>query len=144
MSRRLLIENYITFLPILYKIMFKDFPNCRVTKLQMKLLYYLKIEGGKPMNYYAKQIMVSKPNMSVLAEKMIDEGFVEKGIFESDKRVTTLNLTKKGGDFLDEEMSKFTNHLLGKFSVFTDKEIERLNEMIEEIKDMFSKVEGNN
>lgn len=141
MSRRLLIENYITLLPMLYKTLFRDFPNCGVTKLQMKLLYYLKIEGGKPMNYYAKKIMVSKPNMSVLAEKMINEGFVEKGTLEDDKRVTTLKLTKRGGEFLDEEMAKFTNHLIDKLSVFTDEEIERLNEMLEEIKNMFLRVE---
>lgn len=144
MSRRLLIENYITLLPMLYRTLFRDFPNCGVTKLQMKLLYYLKIEGGKPMNYYAKKIMVSKPNMSVLAEKMINEGFIEKGTFEGDKRVTTLKLTKMGGNFLDAEMNKFINHLLDKLSVFEDKEIERLNEMIEEITDMFSKVRNDN
>jgi DNA-binding MarR family transcriptional regulator len=96
------------------------------------------------MNYYAKKIMVSKPNMSVLAEKMINEGFIEKGTFEGDKRVTTLKLTKMGGNFLDAEMNKFINHLLDKLSVFEDKEIERLNEMIEEITDMFSKVRNDN
>ena len=88
--------------------------------------------------------MVSKPNMSVLAEKMINEGFIEKGTFEGDKRITTLKLTKMGGDFLDAEMNKFINHLLDKLSVFEDKEIERLNEMIEEITDMFSKVRNDN
>ncbi len=41
-------------------------------------------------------------------------------------------------------MNKFINHLLDKLSVFEDKEIERLNEMIEEITDMFSKVRNDN
>ena len=144
MSRRLLIENYITLLPMLYRTFFRDFPNCGVTRLQMKLLYYLKVEGGKPMNYYAKKIMVSKPNMSVLAEKMINEGFVKKESLERDRRVSTLKLTEKGEDFLSEEMNKFTNHLLDKLSIFTDEEVERLNEMIEEIKGMISRVVDNN
>ena len=91
-----------------------------------------------------QKIMVSKPNMSVLAEKMINEGFVKKESLERDRRVSTLKLTEKGEDFLSEEMNKFTNHLLDKLSIFTDEEVERLNEMIEEIKGMFSRVVDNN
>ncbi|MDQ2085681.1 MarR family winged helix-turn-helix transcriptional regulator [Herbivorax sp. ANBcel31] len=144
MSRRRLIENYLTVLPVLYKTMFKGLPDCSVTKLQMELLYHLKIEGGMPMNYYGKKIMVSKPNMSVLAEKMIEEGLVEKGTLENDKRVSTLKLTKRGGDFLDEEMTKFTRHLLDKLSVFSDEDIERLNDIVKEVQVIFSKLKNVN
>lgn len=142
MSKRHLIENYLTFLPTLYKSIFKDLPNCEITKLQMEFLYYLKTDGGMPMNYYGKKIMVSKSNMSVLAEKMIDEGYVKRGTLENDRRVTTLSLTKRGGALIDEEITKFTNHLLDKLSVFNNYEIERLNEIIKEVKNLFSKIEN--
>ncbi|TYQ16002.1 UNVERIFIED_CONTAM: MarR family transcriptional regulator [Acetivibrio alkalicellulosi] len=140
MNREELIKSFVTFLPVLHKTLFRGLTDCGITRLQMELLYYLKLEGGKPMNYYGNRMMVSRPNLTVLADKMIDEGFVERITDEKDRRVIILKITEKGNDFLDGEMNKFNQHLLKKISIFSDEDIKRLSELMEETREIFSKL----
>ncbi|MFZ5987789.1 MAG: MarR family winged helix-turn-helix transcriptional regulator [Bacillota bacterium] len=142
-DKEAIIENLLTFLPILYKRIFKGMAECDITRQQMELLYYLKHEGGKPMNYYGSKMLISKPNLSVLADKLIEEGFVERGYLPDDRRVIILKITGKGEKFLQEQMNRIKKHLLEKMSAFGDEDIKRLNELMEESRAIILKLEDN-
>ena len=142
MDREVLIEKILTFLPILHKKIFKGFTECDITKQQMELLYHLKLEGGNPMNYYASKMMVSKPNLTVVADKLIQEGIVERDYLPEDRRVIILKLTQKGDQFLNQKMEMVKKHILSKIAMFDDKDIVRLNELVEEMRQIISKFES--
>jgi DNA-binding MarR family transcriptional regulator len=141
LNREEYIENFLTFIPVLYKRIFKGIEECDITKHQIGLLFYIKQESGNPMNYYGSKMMISKPNLTVLADKLIEEGLLERDYHPNDRRVVILKVTEKGDQFYDEHMKRVKSYLLEKMAGFEDSDIIRLNELMEETKKIFSKLE---
>ncbi len=142
MDRRILIESIMTLVPVLHKKFSKDIGNCEITRQQMELLFYVSTEGEKPMSYYGTKLMISKPNLTVLADKLIEEGYIERILSPADRRVVLLKMTKMGEGFFESQQKKMTELMLEKLEDFNDQEIERLNELFTEIKSIFMKNEG--
>lgn len=142
MDRRILIETIMTLVPVLHKKFSKDLGSCEITRQQMELLYFINTEGEKPMSYYGTKLMISKPNLTVLADKLIDEGYIERVLSPADRRVVMLRLTDKGRDFFERQRALVTELMLEKLEDFNDPEITRLNELFGEIKSIFMKNEG--
>lgn len=138
-----LIENWLTYIPLFAKRISKGLAGCETTKHQIGFLHMLKYDSGKPMNYYGARMMISKPNLTVLADKLIEDGLVERDYLPEDRRVIILKITKDGENFLEEQISKLKQHLLQKLSVLSDEDIERLYQLMEESRIIFSKIEDN-
>ena len=141
MKREDLIENYMAFAPILHKKIFKGLNLSGITKQQFSFLYQLSNCGNKPMSYYGNKMMISKPNLTVLADKLIEEGLVQRDTNSDDRRVIILKITEKGEEYLNEQVEKIKKMMIKRFEVFSDSEIQRLNDLIEETKILFSKLE---
>ncbi|SCZ79736.1 MarR family winged helix-turn-helix transcriptional regulator [Acidaminobacter hydrogenoformans] len=142
MDRRVLIETILTLVPVLHKKFSKDLGSCEITRQQMELLYFINTEGEKPMSYYGSKLMISKPNLTVLADKLIEEGYIERVLSPADRRVVMLRLTVKGRNFFQRQRALVTELMLEKLEDFSDPEITRLNELFGEIKSIFMKNEG--
>ena len=141
MDREILVDKMMTFLPVLYKKFFRGLSVCEISRQQLELLYYLSADGGKPMTHYCSKMMVPKPNLTVMADKLIEEGYIEREFLASDRRVIILKLTKKGEDYLFDQREKFMHEMLRKLEVFDDNDITRLYELMEETRSIFSKIE---
>jgi len=131
-----------TLVPVLHKKFSKDTGNCEITRQQMELLFFVSTEGEKPMSYYGTKLMISKPNLTVLADKLIEEGYLQRILSPSDRRVVLLKLTEMGERFFESQRSKMTEMMLEKLEDFNDQEIERLNALFSEIKSIFMKNEA--
>lgn len=142
MDRRILIESIMTLVPVLHKKFSKDTGNCDITRQQMELLFFISTEGEKPMSYYGTKLMISKPNLTVLADKMIEEGYIQRILSPTDRRVVLLKLTEMGELFFESQRKRMTEMMLEKLEDFNDQEIERLNELFSEIKSIFMKNEA--
>ena len=140
-EREKYVENFLTFMPILHKKLFKGVTQSDITMRQMGFLFFLKNYEGKPMNYYCSQMMISKPNLTVMTDRFIEEGLIERGINEDDRRVITLKLTSKGENILLEHRKMFTSMVLERLKKLDDKEVLRLNELMEEAMMIISKIE---
>lgn len=142
MDRRILIESIMTLVPVLHKKFSKDTGNCDITRQQMELLFFISTEGEKPMSYYGTKLMISKPNLTVLADKLIEEGYIQRILSPTDRRVVLLKLTEMGELFFESQRKRMTEMMLEKLEDFNDQEIERLNELFSEIKSIFMKNEA--
>ena len=142
MDRRILIESIMTLVPVLHKKFSKDTGSCALTRQQMELLYFVSSEGEKPMSFYGTKMMISKPNLTVLADKLIEEGYLERILSPADRRVVLLKMTDQGTRFFEDQRIKMTELMLEKLEDFDDHEIERLNALFSEIKSIFMKNEA--
>lgn len=142
MDRRILIESIMTLVPVLHKKFSRDFGGCEITRQQLELLFFVSSEGEKPMSYYGSKLMISKPNLTVLADKLIEEGYLQRILSPADRRMVLLKMTEKGEGFFDNQRKKVTELMLEKLEDFNDLEIERLNELFSEIKSIFMKNEA--
>ena len=93
------------------------------------------------MSYYSENMMISKPNLTVLADKLINEGFLERIYDPADRRIISLKITEKGEIFLHERRNKVKQSLFRKFDSLGPDDIKRLNELLEEIKTIFERIE---
>ncbi|RCX15446.1 MarR family transcriptional regulator [Anaerobacterium chartisolvens] len=141
MNREILVENLIEFLPILYKKFFKGLDVCEITKQQFELLYCVGQWDEKPMTYYCSKMLVSKSNLSIIADRLIEEGFLERNTLPEDRRVILLRLSEKGRGFLCDQTNKFKKEIINKLEKFDENDIKRLNEIMQEAREIVTKLD---
>jgi MarR family transcriptional regulator, organic hydroperoxide resistance regulator len=141
LDREKLAENLLNFLPTMFKKLMKVHPTFEMPKQQMGLLFNMSKENGKPMSYYSEKMMIPKPNLTVIADKLINDGFVERGFDPSDRRVIILALTKKGEEYINENIKRIKGEMMERLDSFKDEDIERLNELILEMKAIFDRLD---
>ena len=86
MEREKLIENMMTFFPLLHKKIHKKWPECGLTRLQFELLFNIIKHDGMPMSYYSEKMLISRPNLTGLGDKLIEEGLIERSPDDNDRR----------------------------------------------------------
>lgn len=94
------------------------------------ILVILFQEGKCTMKELANRINRTKPTVTVLTEKLMEYGFVEREKSCTDNRVTYVKLTKKGNDLkpVFEDISKKLNALL--YGDLTDGEPEIFEKLL--------------
>ncbi|MFD3156960.1 MarR family winged helix-turn-helix transcriptional regulator [Haloimpatiens sp. FM7330] len=141
MDREKVLEYIFNLMPMLNKKLFKDFHRFEMPRQQMELLFTIKKENGKPMKYYCKKLMISKPNLTTTSNKLIKEGLLERKTDEEDRRIINLFITDKGKEFLSVYREKIKKHMLEQIEVLSDEDIKILNKNFEQMKSIFSKLD---
>jgi DNA-binding MarR family transcriptional regulator len=101
------------------------------------ILNVLFAEKRCTMNELARKIHRTKPNVTVLIEKLVEVGYVRKEKSSVDNRVTYITLTDKGESLRPVFLSisaKLNKVLYGRLS---SEEAESLEKMLLEISDRF-------
>ena len=140
MDREKLAENILNFLPLMLKRLMKAHPHFEMPKQQMGLLFNISKENRKPMSYYSEKMMIPKSNLTVISDKLIKEGFIERDFDSNDRRVIILALTQKGEEFISENIKRIREEMVERLDSFNDEDIKRMNELIEEMKEIFYKL----
>lgn len=65
-------------------------------RLDTGVLGYLSRMGSSTLTEAAQKLCVSKPQMSVLADRLVEQGLVERTRDEEDRRVTWIAITPAG------------------------------------------------
>ncbi len=141
MERRILAEKLLAILPMMFKKMMKGIPESTVSKQQIHLLNFINFDNEKPMSWYSDRMMIPKPNVTVLADKLIEEGFVERGFDPADRRVIILKITPKGTDFLNYHKEIILEVMAKKFEKIETEEIKKLLELFDQITKIIDKIE---
>ncbi len=141
MDREKLAENILIFLPSMFRKLMKVRPACEMPKQQMGLLCLISREDGKTMSYYSEKMMVPKSNLTVISDKLINEGLIERNYDISDRRVIILTLTEEGRAYINEHNNRIRGEMVERLASFSDKDVKRLNELIEEMKAIFDRLD---
>lgn len=76
--------------------------NAELTKPHISLLFLLKAKGPCKMSSLGKMLYVSKPNVTILVEKLVEFNMVKRTLDEKDRRLIYIEITDTGRDFLKE------------------------------------------
>jgi MarR family transcriptional regulator, organic hydroperoxide resistance regulator len=140
-DREKLAGNIQTFVPFIFKKLIKSVPNFEISKHLLELLFLIKKEDKKTMSFYSEKMMIPKSNLSVMSDKLFEDGLIEREFDPSDRRVIILKITEKGDKYLCEHIEKMKRLLMKKLDLFNDEDIKRLNELLEEIRAIFNKMD---
>lgn len=135
-----LAENLVTLVPTIFKQLMKGFPVFELPRQHIQLLFTIGHDNGKPMSYYSEKLMMPKPNLTVIADKLIEERLIERVFDPADRRVVILKITEKGEESIREHKEKVRCDVGEKLDLLSDNDIKRLNDIIDEMKVILKKL----
>ena len=136
-------DNVIMFFPILRRAFLKvEGENSSLINSQCPILGVLMKRGAMPISEMGEILGISKPNMSVLVDKLISEKKIRRLYDENDRRITRIEISEKGKLFMKKARDALRKDFKGKLSSLNENEIEQLNNSLENIKMIMSKING--
>lgn len=142
-------ENFIDNLLIYYPLFYR---KVKTSKSHEKRLKYSRSDGyyqimGMLMSWgpmsiskIGKALYISKPNMTPLIDKLVKDKMVKRVRSEEDRRIVNVEITNEGRNFMFESRESVEETIKENLSNFNNKDLEILNESLENIKRLVLKM----
>ena len=120
-------DNLISIHPLLFKSISKPLRNqTSITPGGMFVLGSLKRNGTQSMSDIGKCLSMPKPHVTVIVDKLIEEGYVERQSDPKDRRVVNILLTDKGLKDFEKIKLAVSENLKVKLLELTEEQLEML------------------
>lgn len=114
--------------------------NKEITRSHVSLMRYLKIDGPCKMSDLGIMLYIPNPNVTVLVEKLVEFNMVKRTLDKNDRRVIYIELTKIGGDFLQECTEKMKSAFCKSMQKFNSDDLTLLKETLNNMKILVEKI----
>ncbi|MEI6296548.1 MAG: MarR family transcriptional regulator [bacterium] len=101
---------------------------------QIQTLKFIESNKGRTMKEISSFLRVRPPTATTMINSLVKSGEIKRVDDEGDRRITKLELTKKGEKILKESFGTVAKELKSIFSKLNDKDIENLINILEKIK----------
>lgn len=115
--------------------------NLPMPPSHVKVIIYLARRGASSISEIAKNLAISKPNMTPIIDKLINEGMINRYNDLNDRRILRVELTDKAYKFIKEQEEIIKDNLAKKISSLTDEDLKALGEHITGITEIILKIE---
>ncbi|HAH25044.1 MAG TPA: MarR family transcriptional regulator [Prolixibacteraceae bacterium] len=131
----LIAENLITIHPLLFKSISRPLRHqSSITPGGMFVMGYLKHYGTLSMSDIGKCLSMAKPHITVIVDKLIEEGYVERQSDPADRRIVNILLTEKGLADFETIKQVVSENLKSKLLLLNEDELEILSLATEQVK----------
>lgn len=133
----LIADNLISIHPLLYKSISKPLKHqSSITPGGMFILGSLKRHGTQSMSDIGKCLSMPKPHVTVLVDKLIDEGLVERQSDPNDRRIVNILLTEKGLSAFENIKKEISENLKIKLLKLSEEEQNVLADASQKVKEI--------
>ena len=115
--------------------------GCIIPPSHMKVIFYLANKKTMSVSNVAKCLDISKPNMTPIIDKLIDQGFVNRYNDSKDRRKINLELTEKAYEFINEKKSEMRSNLMNRVSLLEEEDLIKLVSIINDMNGIISKLQ---
>ena len=138
-----LAENLLTFLPIMIKKIIKfDTAPIKLPPLnQLMVLGLLHEEGSSSISELCNKLTISRPQMTIVVDKLVDLDLVYRVHNEGDRRTININVTEKGKKYCLKMSEIAKENLKHKLMNLSQEDLSILLKSIEVTKNIFKKLE---
>jgi DNA-binding MarR family transcriptional regulator len=143
-----LIYDIFTYVPTFYRTLFKVneelLKGSGLLSAHLFLMFALKNSGESTTTELAKLLHVSKPNISVLVDKLVRRSLVERLPSAEDRRVHILRITERGNEFIEDHVETYIENIhqiLDDLNEYTEEDYRGFIRTIESIKQHLAKKE---
>jgi len=126
--------DFMRLFPFLYKNLLsaeKELPG-NDSRFQISILALLKHKGPSRIIDIGKRLLLSKPYMSTLISRLIQEGKAKKQSDKQDKRAMIITITKKGEKTLLECKQLIREQLSNELKQLKKEDIKQLHESLQQ------------
>lgn len=107
----------------------------------VKVLFHLSHSGSSSLSKLAHSIGVSKPNMTPIIDKLIQDGFIHRYEDPKDRRKLRVELTEKANELLSTQNQKFKDLISEKLLMLSDEDLISLEDSLEKIINIIVKLD---
>ena len=112
--------------------------NQAITPNQYRLLHILKHGGSYKMSDLGIHMHTSFGSLTVMIDRLVAKGLVERYFLPEDRRVVMVKLTSTGAQILEEHRSNILCILERQFQNLDYDEKHRLRDLVKEMKELLS------
>lgn len=105
----------------------------------MKVLLYLTHSGPTPISKVARDLQISKPNMTPIIDKLVNENLIIRSLDKRDRRVILLETTDKCAIFLKNAEDSLKLVISKKISNLNDDDLYKLSNAVDDLLDVTKK-----
>ncbi|ACL75547.1 MarR family winged helix-turn-helix transcriptional regulator [Ruminiclostridium cellulolyticum] len=117
--------------------MFKGLP---IPPSHTKVLFRLAKLGPCPVSHLANDLIISRPNMTPIIDKLIAEGYADRYDAPNDRRIIMVRLTEKAHTLLHSIEQKAKSLFVEKLSALDEKDLLNLKNIIPELNNIVLKI----
>lgn len=135
--------NLLALFPLFKRKLAKPFDHLAGTDIshaQFHLMLILRELGSLTMSEIAKKMMVSKSNVTPLANKLINSGMIARISDQADRRIINITLTNEGLAFLAEQNRVMISLLKDRLSDLPQDDLETLSHSLQNVTSIISKL----
>jgi DNA-binding MarR family transcriptional regulator len=140
-----LVENLLIYYPLFYRRVKTSINDDKCLKYGKSDGYYqilgiLMSWGPSPISKIGKELYISKPNMTPLIDKLVNDKMVKRIRSIEDRRVVNIEITDDGKKFMLEAREVVEENIKGNLSNLDEDEFKILYESLENIKKIALKI----
>lgn len=105
----------------------------------IKVLFYLIHHGPISISKMAKELCISKPNMTPVIDKLVEDGLVTRDYNPTDRRVILIQATPKALEVLKEGKEYIKEVIREKISPLSDEDISNLSSSLDTLLNVINK-----
>ncbi|MEG1256590.1 MarR family transcriptional regulator [Clostridium sp.] len=106
----------------------------------VKVICYLSHTGSSPVSQIAKDLSISKPNMTPIIDKLIEEGYVIRYEDPNDRRVLRVDITDKAQELFESRKQLAKRLLEEKMSTLSPEDLESLGSIVKQFSNIINKL----
>lgn len=106
-----------------------------------KVIFYLIHSKNASVSEIAKDLSISKSNMTPIIDKLIKEGFVERFPDPDDRRVIRVAITEKGHEFSIEQRKFAKKNLREKLSSLSSEDLSQIENITKNLNEILLKID---
>lgn len=106
------------------------FENLEYSRPLYEVMKYLKYNGKSKMTDLVKELMVTKPYITAVADKLITNDLIFREHDIKDRRIIFIALTEKGHSIVDEYETLLKNKVKENISFLDDNEVKEFEMML--------------
>lgn len=103
---------------------------------QIEIIKYLNYKGKSKMTDIGKELMVSKPYLTALSDKLIESELIIREHDKNDRRIITLGLTEKGVEMVKTYKKIAEEELRKRVAQLSADEVVEMRKMLEAMKNI--------
>ena len=136
-----IIDDIISIKPMFFKAFGKS-PrfSSEITPAEYFVMLHLAEKNILTMTDIGKITYISKPNVTVLINKLITKGFVDRQADLHDRRLIKISLTGEGAQFVKKKKVEFRNHIKEKLLLLSEDEIGEFSNSLQIIKNILLRI----
>ncbi len=139
-----IVENLIAMMPIFHRKLINvvdEGMGSGLSHYHFAILGMLSKRGNLPVSEFSRRLLISKPQMTAMLDRLVEQGLVDRLADEADRRLVLICLTPAGQRVLERSVNSVRTIIAQKLAHLPNPDIELLATSLKNIVDIGAKLE---